>query len=212
MSIGASQAALRTTSMRSGVEVEDPPAPGRRRWRRGASTCSAVSGGRVAERPGGIADPGGEVADDEHRDVAEVLELAQLAQNDREAEMDVRGGRVDPELHPQRPAGCRAWSRSSARSMQWTVPAVRIRSCCVHGGHRARRYQRAPADSVAIRRARRGVPAAQQCCRVRRCRGCVVRARRSSRSSRRAAGTPRTCASPTTRRSSSQVLWADGSC
>ena len=61
-------------------------------------------------RPGGgptrrVADPGGEVPDDEHRDVAEVLELAQLAQHDREPEMDVGRGRVDAELHPQRPAG-----------------------------------------------------------------------------------------------------------
>ncbi len=32
-----------------------------------------------------------------------VLELAQLAEHDRVAEVDVGGGRVDPELHPQRP-------------------------------------------------------------------------------------------------------------
>jgi hypothetical protein len=33
-----------------------------------------------------------------------VLELAQLAEHDRVAEVDVGRGRVDPELDPQRPA------------------------------------------------------------------------------------------------------------
>ena len=33
-----------------------------------------------------------------------VLELAQLAQHDRVAEVDVRGRRVDPELYAQRPS------------------------------------------------------------------------------------------------------------
>ena len=61
-------------------------------------------------RPGGgptrrVADPGREVPDDEDGDVAEVLELAQLAQHDGEPEMDVRGRRVDAELHPQRATG-----------------------------------------------------------------------------------------------------------
>jgi len=36
--------------------------------------------------------------------VAEVLELAKLLQHDGEPEMDVRRGRVDPELDAQRPA------------------------------------------------------------------------------------------------------------
>ena len=55
-------------------------------------------GGRSARR---VADLGGEVADDQHRDVAEVLELAQLAEHDREAEVNVGGGGIDAELHPQ---------------------------------------------------------------------------------------------------------------
>ena len=50
----------------------------------------------------GIAEPGGEVAQDEDGGVAELLELAELAQHDREAEVDVRCGRVDAELHPER--------------------------------------------------------------------------------------------------------------
>ena len=37
--------------------------------------------------------------------MAQLLELAELAQHDREAEMDVGGGGVDPELGPQRTAG-----------------------------------------------------------------------------------------------------------
>ena len=36
--------------------------------------------------------------------MAHVLELAQLAQDDRVAEVDVGRGGVDAELHPQRPA------------------------------------------------------------------------------------------------------------
>ena len=36
--------------------------------------------------------------------MAEVLELAQLLEHDRVAEVDVGGGRVEAELRPQRPA------------------------------------------------------------------------------------------------------------
>ena len=52
--------------------------------------------------PGGIADPRRVVADDQHDHVPGVLELAQLAQHDRVTEVDVRRGRVDPELYAQR--------------------------------------------------------------------------------------------------------------
>src|SRR5262249_35185640 len=52
-----------------------------------------------------VADAGGEIADDEHGDVAEVLERTELAQDDRRTQMDVRGGGVEPELHPQGPPG-----------------------------------------------------------------------------------------------------------
>ena len=58
--------------------------------------------GRLPRR---VADLRGEVADDEHRDVAQLLELAELAEHDREPEVDVGGGGVDPELGPQRAAG-----------------------------------------------------------------------------------------------------------
>ena len=59
----------------------------------------------MADLPGRVADLGGEVADDQDRDVAELLELAELAQHDGEAEVDVGRGRVDAELGPQRAAG-----------------------------------------------------------------------------------------------------------
>ena len=62
----------------------------------------AGPGGRLARR---VTDLGGEVADDQDRGVTELLELAQLAQHDREAEVDVGRGRVDAELDPQRAAG-----------------------------------------------------------------------------------------------------------
>jgi hypothetical protein len=55
-----------------------------------------------ARSPGGVSDPGGEVADDQNDPVSGVLEFAQLAQQDRVTEVNVGRGRVDPELHPQR--------------------------------------------------------------------------------------------------------------
>ena len=59
-------------------------------------------------RPGhgtaaGIADHRGEIPDNQNGGVPEVLELPQLLENDRVAEMNVRRGRVHPQLHPQRP-------------------------------------------------------------------------------------------------------------
>ena len=52
--------------------------------------------------PARVADARREVADDQHDDVAGVLEVAQLAQHDRVAEVDVGRGRVDPQLDAQR--------------------------------------------------------------------------------------------------------------
>ena len=52
----------------------------------------AGPGGRAA---GGVADLGGEVAEDQHGGVAQVLELAELAEDDGEPEVDVGGRRVD---------------------------------------------------------------------------------------------------------------------
>ena len=49
-----------------------------------------------------VADARGEVADDQHDEVAGVLEVAQLAQHDGVAEVDVGRRRVDAELDAQR--------------------------------------------------------------------------------------------------------------
>src|SRR5271157_2420215 len=52
---------------------------------------------------GGVADQGRIIADDDAGRVAQVLELPELAQGNRVAEMDVDSGRVDPVLDSQRP-------------------------------------------------------------------------------------------------------------
>jgi hypothetical protein len=53
---------------------------------------------------GRIADERREVADDEHRGVARVLELPELAEHDRVAQVDVGRARVDAQLHAERSA------------------------------------------------------------------------------------------------------------
>ena len=98
----SSHSPLRRTSVRVAVEHLEGlllVGLGVARRSRSASSC-----GRVVERPLRVADARGVVADDQHDRVAEVLELAQLAQHDGVAEVDVRRGRVDAELDPQRPA------------------------------------------------------------------------------------------------------------
>ena len=52
--------------------------------------------------PGRVADLAGEAADDEHRRMPEVLELAQLAQHDGVAEGQLGAGGVDAQFDPQR--------------------------------------------------------------------------------------------------------------
>jgi hypothetical protein len=54
---------------------------------------------------GRVADQCGVVADDEHDRMAQVLELAQFAQHDREAQVNVGRGRVETQLDVQRLAG-----------------------------------------------------------------------------------------------------------
>ena len=210
MSIAAEPVGVADDLDPAGREVEDPPAPGRRR----SSAWASTSLGRE-RRPGGrpprrVADPGGEVADDQHRDVAEVLELAQLAQHDREAEVDVGGGRVDARASPAAAGRIRAWSRSSGSVMQSTAPAVRIRSCCVHGGHR--RTLPARLTDRATREARSGprVPAWATMCAREAIPSVAVRAGRSSRSSRAGCRYTSDLRLPDDQAVSSQVLWADG--
>jgi hypothetical protein len=57
---------------------------------------------------GGVSDAGGVVADDEDGLVTELLELAELLEDDHVAEGQVRAGRVDAELHAQGLAGLQA--------------------------------------------------------------------------------------------------------
>ena len=59
-------------------------------------------GGALA---GGVADAGGEVANNKNGGVARILEGPQLAEQDRVAKVDVGAGGVDAQFHPQRPAG-----------------------------------------------------------------------------------------------------------
>ena len=71
-----------------------------------AAICSGVRGGAGDVAPGRVADHPGEIPDQEHHVVAEVLELPHLVQQNRVAEMQVRGRRVEPRLYAQRlPAG-----------------------------------------------------------------------------------------------------------
>ena len=51
-----------------------------------------------------VADPGRVVADDEHPDVAGVLERPHALERDRVTDVHLGGGDVDPELHPERPS------------------------------------------------------------------------------------------------------------
>src|SRR5205814_4614090 len=56
------------------------------------------TGHRLARR---VADHRGEVTEDQHRDMPEVLEQPQPPQHHGEAQMDVGRGRVDAELDPE---------------------------------------------------------------------------------------------------------------
>ena len=69
-----------------------------------ASICSGESTGPLGGAAARVADPGGEVADDQYDGVPGLLELGQLREHDAVAEVDVGRGRVDAELDPQRPA------------------------------------------------------------------------------------------------------------
>ena len=75
--------------------------------------------------PARIADARGVVADDEDDDVPAVLELAQLAQDDRVAEVDVRRRRVEAELDAQRPRRRRACARRPPAGRQSTASRAR---------------------------------------------------------------------------------------
>ena len=114
----SSHSPLRRTSSSARVEVEDPHRlllEGR-----GVGVDLGFAEHRAQRRaPRGVADAGRVVADDQHDAVPGVLELAQLAQHDRMAEVDVGRRRVDPELDAQRPA----LGRGAARASRARAPA-----------------------------------------------------------------------------------------
>ena len=66
------------------------------------SSAELHPGGALA---GGIADAGGEVADDQHGDMAGILEGPQLAEQQRVPQVDIGAGGVDAELDAQGPPG-----------------------------------------------------------------------------------------------------------
>ena len=72
--------------------------------------------------------------------MARVLERAHALERDRAADVDVRRGDVDAELHPQRPA------RASSFALEPALPAGRRRRCASAAAmlvrHRARFYWR----------------------------------------------------------------------
>ena len=131
-----------------------------------------------ARAPRGVAHARGVVADDQHHPVAGVLELAQLAQHDRVAEVDVGRRRVDPELDPQRPAlRARALAACSASAPSGRLSTA-LRGRALRRPRRPRQWRSAWAANARLSRVRR-VPS----CRV--ARGTCHRSRplRRSRSS-----------------------------
>jgi hypothetical protein len=70
-----------------------------------SSICSRDSGGRVAFLPLGSPIYPGEVTDQEHDVVAEILEVPQLVDQHGMPEMQVRCGRIEAGLDAQGPAG-----------------------------------------------------------------------------------------------------------
>jgi len=65
-----------------------------------AFVADLVRGERLARlrTPGGIADHAREVADDDDHLMAEVLEVAQLSQHHRVAQMKIGRGGIEPQL------------------------------------------------------------------------------------------------------------------
>ena len=138
------------------------PAPGRSRAL--ASISSRGEHRAQARAARRVADARRVVADDQHHPVAGVLELAQLAQHDRVAEVDVRRRRVDAQLDPQRPALLRAPPPACAASAPCgqavdgvaRQPGGQPRQ----GPRRPRRWRSASAPMLDSRRARGSLSAA----------------------------------------------------
>jgi hypothetical protein len=84
------------------------------------------------------ADAGRVVADDEHRDVAFVLKLAQLAQGHGPSERDVARGGINAQLHPQGPPLLEARRQLAAMHDVLGIPGKALqlptdRRCARHG-------------------------------------------------------------------------------
>ena len=116
-------------------------------------------GRRAAAR---VADPRGEVADDEDHLVAEVLELAQLLQDDGVAEVDVGRRRVEAELHAQLAALARGLLELALETPSGRAStAFRVRNAAASEGAGSIRpnasvvHRRRPPTSPAIVRGRR---------------------------------------------------------
>ena len=90
-------------------------------------------GGRA---PGRVADPGREVPDDQHRDVAEVLELAQLAQHHGEARGGCRRRSGRCRASPAAAGRCGASAPSSGLGDAVDGARGQDPQLLLHGGHR----------------------------------------------------------------------------
>ena len=66
-----------------------------------ALTCSSVRGGGFALARG-VADQPGEVADEKNHLVPQVLKVLELLNEDGVAQVQIRGGGVEPGLDPER--------------------------------------------------------------------------------------------------------------
>ena len=64
-----------------------------------------------------------------------ILEGAQLTQHDGVAEMDIRGGRVDPELHAQRASERQLAVELAAREDVHRAPLKQLRVGRAHAGN-----------------------------------------------------------------------------
>ena len=115
-----------------------------------------------------VADARRVVADDQHDAVAEVLELAQLLQDDRVPEVDVRRRRVQAELHAQLAAlarrPCAGARRARPAGSDWA--ALRVRKAACEAGSEAAAAIPANASlspgAAASRRTRAHSPAARR--------------------------------------------------
>ena len=88
--------------------------------------------------PGGVADAGGVIADDENGFVTEILKLADHAQRNGMAQRHIRRGGIHPQLDPQRLAGFGAALELRAKVLfaeDALAPAGKPAKLIVDGNH-----------------------------------------------------------------------------